>query len=759
MKFVFFGCLVLTLIPLLICVYQLQKVEKTPLRTNACLVVKSVMGVIMLYGMTLMTLNKAMALFLYSAFFLAVDIMSFSLCLYAISYSDIMERVKHIKVYMLIALILDVILMIVNAFKGNVFKIERCVDAQGNPFYNDVSRGNLYLIHVFACYIFICFAFVILVYRFLHCPKIFRIKYKSIIYTLIVTALVNTLYLATGNSFDFSLICYGLVAVAIIYFTFFHIPMGLMEKMLALFIKQMDDAIVCFDIKGKCLHYNDNVTKIYSEASPSALEKVFQIWLDGKKVEEATERQWEEAREIDGDEHIFACSYKRLMNNGRCIGGFFLHHDKTEEIRRVNQEKYRISHDRLTGVLNQEFFYKEATKMLDEHTDESHVLVCTDINDFKIVNDILGEEKGDEILAHIAETLSVLTPQDALCGRVGGDRFAICMKKDDFEEGVFRKELTKVERLDGNDNFRLRIYIGIYEIDTKDCEVSVMCDRSFVAMKSIKNDAEKRIVYYDDTVRQQSIREQNIITSFAKTLASGQFTFYVQPQMSVDGMVRGGEALVRWIHPERGLVPPGEFIDIFERTGLISKLDVYIWEQVCRQLRDWKNDGHSELYLSVNISPIDIFYLDIYKTITSLVEKYEIHPHNLKLEITETAVLTDMQKTKKLISRLRGYGFIVEMDDFGSGYSSLNMLKDIQIDTIKLDMGFLRSANKERSFLILKNIIELSKNLGLEIISEGVETKEQVDRLTEMGCDVFQGYYFSKPMSVWDFEDVYVPAN
>lgn len=288
MKFVFFGCLVLTLIPLLICVYQLQKVEKTPLRTNACLVVKSVMGVIMLYGMTLMTLNKAMALFLYSAFFLAVDIMSFSLCLYAISYSDIMERVKHIKVYMLIALILDVILMIVNAFKGNVFKIERCVDAQGNPFYNDVSRGNLYLIHVFACYIFICFAFVILVYRFLHCPKIFRIKYKSIIYTLIVTALVNTLYLATGNSFDFSLICYGLVAVAIIYFTFFHIPMGLMEKMLALFIKQMDDAIVCFDIKGKCLHYNDNVTKIYSEASPSALEKVFQIWLDGKKVEEAT---------------------------------------------------------------------------------------------------------------------------------------------------------------------------------------------------------------------------------------------------------------------------------------------------------------------------------------------------------------------------------------------------------------------------------------------------------------------------------------
>ena len=219
----------------------------------------------------------------------------------------------------------------------------------------------------------------------------------------------------------------------------------------------------------------------------------------------------------------------------------------------------------------------------------------------------------------------------------------------------------------------------------------------------------------------------------------------------------GGEALVRWIHPKKGAIAPGEFVPVFERNGLISDVDKYIWETACKQLRKWKNEGREDLYISVNISPRDFYFLNIFQVFTDLVKKYDIDPQNIKLEITETAIVMDFKRQLELISRLRRNGFVVEMDDFGSGYSSLNMLKDIHVDVLKIDMAFLKKAeDEERSKKILQMVIGLSKQLEMPVITEGVETKEQVKFLTEMGCDMFQGYYFAKPMSVLDFEKQYL---
>ena len=302
--------------------------------------------------------------------------------------------------------------------------------------------------------------------------------------------------------------------------------------------------------------------------------------------------------------------------------------------------------------------------------------------------------------------------------------------------------------------------MGVYEVDNLDTPIAVMCDRAVMAIKTIKDDAANRIVYYDKKLRENALKEQSVVGQFHDALESGQFCFYIQPQISSDGIVRGGEALVRWIHPERGMIPPGEFIEIFEQTGLISELDRYIWEKACIQLRDWRRQGHADFYLSVNISPRDFYYMDIYKVFTGLVQTHGFEAKNLHLEITETAVMADTRKVIRLVNKLRQYGFKVEMDDFGSGYSSLNMLKDIKMDTIKLDMGFLRKTqNNERSMSIVRNVIQLSKKLGMEVVTEGVETVEQVEALTDMGCDVFQGYYFAKPMPVWDYEDKYIPME
>ena len=219
----------------------------------------------------------------------------------------------------------------------------------------------------------------------------------------------------------------------------------------------------------------------------------------------------------------------------------------------------------------------------------------------------------------------------------------------------------------------------------------------------------------------------------------------------------GAEALVRWIHPVKGMISPAEFIGVFERNGTITKLDYYMWETACMQLRKWKEQGREDIYISVNISPKDFYFMDVYKAFTELVAKHGISPANLKLEITETAMMSELERQRKLIARLRAAGFVVEMDDFGSCYSSLNMLKDIQVDTLKIDMAFLgKTDNEDRASKILKMVVELSKQLEIPVITEGVETHDQVEFLRKIGCDMFQGYYFAKPMDVSAFEEKYL---
>jgi EAL domain-containing protein (putative c-di-GMP-specific phosphodiesterase class I) len=231
---------------------------------------------------------------------------------------------------------------------------------------------------------------------------------------------------------------------------------------------------------------------------------------------------------------------------------------------------------------------------------------------------------------------------------------------------------------------------------------------------------------------------------------------FLQPQVRADGEITSAEALVRWRHPERGMIPPGEFIPVFEETGLIYRLDQRIWELAAQKLRVWKDTGHGDIKISVNISARDFYYLDIYKSFTELVEKYAIDPHMLNVEITETAIMMNLDKQLGLLERLQKYGFHVEIDDFGSGYSSLNMLKNIHADVLKIDMGFLRETqNYQRTKIILNMIINLAKQLHMTVITEGVETEKQLAFLTRAGCDIFQGYYFSKPIPVGEFEDKY----
>lgn len=296
----------------------------------------------------------------------------------------------------------------------------------------------------------------------------------------------------------------------------------------------------------------------------------------------------------------------------------------------------------------------------------------------------------------------------------------------------------------------------MYDINDLEEPVSIMCDKANLASETIKNEYKSNIAYYTERLFESSIEERRIIGEFERAISNNEFEMYLQPQVDSSGNLYGAEALVRWQHPERGLLSPAIFIDVLEKTGFIYKLDRYMWDKAAKKLGEWKKEGKDQYHISVNISTKDFYLVDVYETFVGLVDKYDIDPVNLNIEITETTLMSDFDKNMGIIRLLQNYGFNIEIDDFGSGYSSLNMLKDISADVLKIDMGFLRASENEAKGLdILESIITLAGKLGMKVITEGVETKKQLYMLVEMGCDMYQGYYFSKPIPVDEFEKKY----
>lgn len=417
--------------------------------------------------------------------------------------------------------------------------------------------------------------------------------------------------------------------------------------------------------------------------------------------------------------------------------------------------EYRLNYDSLTKAYNRYGFYKNAQKLIKEHTDTEYCLILSDIKSFKLINEIYGENIADKILIDEVNIIRQKMKGNSVLGRLNGDIIAMVIPKEYLSEKEFTDMIKLLSDRYSNKNFRLHIYLGVYYIKDVNETIRQMVDKvSLVIMKS-KGNMSNYILYYDENSYRNDIFKQQLIGEFETALNENQFCMYLQPQTDKDGNMLGAEALIRWNHPNMGLIMPGAFIECFEDAGLIYRLDNYIWEEAAKQLKIWKDSGYN-YYISVNISAKDFYHIDVYQTFKNLVSKYGIDTDKLHIEITETALSEDKQAAHKTIERLHDEGFIIEIDDFGSGYSSFNFLKDVCADVIKIDRVFLKkSSHEERGEQILRSIISLSHDIGMDVITEGVENVDQLSMLAKMNCDWFQGYYFSKPIAVGDFEEKY----
>ncbi len=761
MRNVYTTLLLIFAIAILICSYVISKKDKTELTKAICYIMIAAPLTMAAYAAALLASNLMFAQIMYAVYYTVSDILLINMLLYTLKYTKIFDMHKWQKILLLAIVAVDGALLIVNVFTESVF-IFNCGqvdDGSGTVFYGISERGGLYDFHRTFIYAMVILIVIPLVIKIKRSPAMYRKKFWLTLVSLIIIIAANVVYIMTDTAIDFSVLTYGIMAVAIYYFNVIYVPQGLVEGLLSSSIRSMDDSVICFDLDGNCVYANSVAYAFFKAVENVPIVDYLNNWLGDRKLSETSDTEWKESYGKGSLTLHYSKQFKRLCDSeGRCVGCFFKFHDETVDVKKLEIERYRATHDRLTGIYNRDYFYEKVNQTVQKNPDVEYCMVCSDIKDFKLVNDIFGINKGDEILTAIANAMMKLsTGKDTVYGRLSGDRFAIFMQRKRFNKEVFIKAIDSLSNLLGSSNYKLHVQVGVYDITDKEIEPSVMCDRAYMAITTIKSSLTAMIAHYNDDIREATLEEQKVTGEFSTALIDGQFCFYLQPQVSVKGKVLGGEALVRWLHPERGLVPPNDFIPVLERTGFICRLDMNTWELACRKLREWQDKGYTDYYISVNISPKDFYFTDIYKTFTELVERYKIPPRSLKLEITETAIMSDFKKQLVLIQRLREYGFCVEMDDFGSGYSSLNMLKDMSVDSLKVDMEFLRKTeNPERTRTILKMIVSLSKQLGMEVITEGVETKEHVDFLTEIGTDIFQGYYFAKPMPVSEFEKGYL---
>lgn len=414
----------------------------------------------------------------------------------------------------------------------------------------------------------------------------------------------------------------------------------------------------------------------------------------------------------------------------------------------VNQLQY----DHLTGLYTKEYFYKQAKDILMEEPGKEFDIICSDIENFKLVNDIFGITAGDSLLRKVGIACKESVMDTGICCHLNADQFACLVERRPYSQELFADTCRRLSTLFSLKNIAMKW--GVYAIEDRSLPVETMCDRALLAARNIKGQYGIYYAVYDEVLRNSLLEEQNITDSMETALATGQFEIWLQPKYRIlDNTLAGAEALVRWNHPKRGLQMPSVFIPLFEKNGFISRLDQFVWDRTCAQLRRWSDMGYPDIPVSVNVSRADIYNMDLPDIFMKIIKKYGLEVSRLPLEITESAYTEDPEQIIEMAEALKKLGFSIEMDDFGSGYSSLNMLNQLALDALKLDRQFIRNETaKPDNKGILKFIMDIARSMGLSVIAEGVETKEQLEYLRKIGCDYAQGYYLAKPMTCQEFE-------
>ena len=411
--------------------------------------------------------------------------------------------------------------------------------------------------------------------------------------------------------------------------------------------------------------------------------------------------------------------------------------------------------DRLTGLYNREFFLVYANRMYKEHPEKPMDAVAVDIERFHSLTSLNGRTFGNEVLKTLGHEITAFLKENGGIGsRSENDHFDLyCAHREGYED-LLARFTERLNELSRNADIQLRMGVMPWQ---KELEPEQMLDRAWSAARSIRGHYKTHLMVYDEELRHQEEMNQRLRNDLTRALEEGEMEVWYQPKFDIQvdpPVMRSAEALVRWHHPRLGMITPDVFIPLFERSGQITALDSYVWAQAARQIAAWREKYGRLLPVSVNLSRVDVFDPKLMATLEGIVAENRLNRSDLTLEITESAYTENADHLIQVIEGLREKGYVIEMDDFGSGYSSLNMLSSLPVDVLKMDIAFIRNIERnERDFHLVELILDIARYLKVPVVAEGVETEKQLKQLKEAGCDLVQGYYFSRPLPPGEFEE------
>ena len=423
----------------------------------------------------------------------------------------------------------------------------------------------------------------------------------------------------------------------------------------------------------------------------------------------------------------------------------------------------RTENDLLTGLTTKRYFF-EYINLFDQHNPNASMdAIAINIKKFRTINSLLGHRFGDKLLISVANSLrKLLDTYEGIVSRVDSDTFFLYIKSIDNYEEVITDALEEAS-LKVHKEGHVAFKIGINRVVDRDLSVEKRFDDALRAMRLNKDNLKTTLVVYDQRMHENELFYEKLMLGFEDSLRNREFKIYLQPKMNILGekpRLSSAEVLVRWVHPVYGIISPTVFVPLFENNGLITRLDKYVWEEAASQIKKWKDQYGIVLPLSINVSRVDLFSATLMDDLIEIMHKYNLSFDELFLEVTESACVEDAKEVTKRVTALKNKGFIIEMDDFGTGYSSLHMLSSLPLDALKIDRSFvLNLFNNERSKMMVQVIVELARLLSAKCVAEGVENEEQLKLLKEMGVEIIQGFYFSKPIPTEDFFNNYLKNN
>lgn len=467
-----------------------------------------------------------------------------------------------------------------------------------------------------------------------------------------------------------------------------------------------------------------------------------------ERIFEAMHKNTPEKRCID----CGSCGYESCADMARAIA--YGYNKKENCIRYMNDELLvRYYTDPLTKISNKEGFVECVKHLYHDNPEKTYIICVIALNQLNVINDIYGFIAGDKVIKKAAEiAVNFVSETGGVCGRLGGGEFLLCFENTRHNlDRIHNAGTYSIDEI--NISFPLSFRAGLFIDSDRADAIDTMINYASLARDKIEEDGISTCLFYNDELRERLAAEAMVTSQMYKALENHEFVSYFQPQYSHKSQqIVGAETLCRWVKKDGSIISPGLFIPIFEKNGFIKALDRYMWEEAFKAVLEWSAKGAKPIPISVNISRVSLEEPGFVESIKTLYEKYPIDPSLLHFEITESAYSARQDTIAFKINSLRDAGFMVAMDDFGSGYSSLNVLKDMPLDILKLDMGFLRGRNQDRGESIIRNVVAMIKELDLDIVSEGVETVEQAEFLRHVGCDVIQGFLYSRPIPKEDYE-------